>query len=423
MADVKLATLPAEQRLSAARAVAISKMPYFAAGIQSLVPREKTGFGKIGVTMRSILLYDPELLGEWTAAEAGTVILHEYMHIYLNHHARFMEMIRKGMADMSDARTWNHAGDMEINDNLVEAHLPLPGDPILPSTYNQPAHRTMEEYFIHLKQNNLVPPPPPGAGFAWGECGSGAGNAFDDEPPGSDPDGRSDVEQEVQRRSDSEQIVKHSQRGTVPGGLSRHASEQLEEPEISWTQKLAHKLGRAVTRKMGDIDYTPMTRARMQPAMDFMFGDESPILLGMDAPSVNVALILDDSGSMATDEINSVLAEAQGIIKAQGGAKLSVIVCDAAAHTVGEVRSAAEIGANMLNGGGGTDFRPAFEALEKLKPRPDVVVFGTDGYGAYPDEPPRDMDVIWLNCRGNIGVDWGEVIDLKFGEGCDEDAA
>lgn len=426
MVNVKLSTLPAEQRISAARAVARSKMPYFGNGITNLVPRPVAGFGEIGVTKQSILMYDPELLGKWTVAEAGTVILHEYMHIYLRHHARFMEMIRKGMATLADARVWNHAGDMEINDNLVEAHLSLPGNPILPSTYGLPVHRTAEEYFIALKKDDLVPPPSSGQGFQWGECGSGAGGVpFPDEPD-NDPDGRTPIEQEVQRRSDSAAIMQHAKnRGTVPGGLSRHAGADLEEPQISWGEQLAHRIGRAVLRKMGEFDYTPMVRARMQSGLDFVYGEESPVLLGMDAPTVNVALILDDSGSMGNGEIEVVLAEAEGIIRAQGGAKLSVIVCDAAAHSVAEVRSAAEIGAHMLNGGGGTDFRPAFEALDKLKPRPDIVVFGTDGYGAYPDEPPKGMDVIWLEVNGQIGVDWGEVIklDLKPEEDDDDAAA
>lgn len=424
MTDAKLSVLPAMQRISAARAKACAKMPYFRTGILNLVPRAISGSDKIGVTKRSILMYDPELLGKWTALEAGTVILHEYMHIYLRHHARFMAMTRKGLATLTDGRIWNHAGDCEINDNLVAAGLPLPGAPILPSTYGLPEHRMAEEYFVALKSGNLVPLPLGGSGFQWGACGSGAGNPMEGEPVDNDPDGRTEIEQEVQRRSDSVSITQHAKlHGNVPGGLARHAGKDLAEPEISWGEQLGHRIGRAATRKMGAIDYTPMVRARVQPAMDVMFGDDSPVLHGMDAPTLNIALILDDSGSMSTSEINAILSEAQGIIQSQGGAKLSVIVCDTVAHSVAEVRSAAEIGASMLNGGGGTDFRPAFKALADLKPRPDLVVFGTDGFGCYPDEPPAGMDVIWLEINGCIGVDWGEVIKLNAKLKAGDDAA
>ena len=74
----------------------------------------------------------------------------------------------------------------------------------------------------------------------------------------------------------------------------------------------------------------------------------------------------------------------------------------------------------MLNGGGGTAFEPAFEALANLRVKPDIVVFGTDGYGSYPEEP-KDMDVIWLCINGEILVDWGETIELTVGDDCADD--
>ena len=49
-------------------------------------------------------------------------------------------------------------------------------------------------------------------------------------------------------------------------------------------------------------------------------------------------------------------------------------------------------------GGGGTDFRPYFEALvDRMQhERPNIIVFATDGYGAAPDVGPVGIETIWL---------------------------
>jgi predicted metal-dependent peptidase len=49
-----------------------------------------------------------------------------------------------------------------------------------------------------------------------------------------------------------------------------------------------------------------------------------------------------------------------------------------------------------LKGGGGTDFVPVFEAAAHMRPRPEVLVFCTDGMGPAPAEPPYPLRVIWL---------------------------
>jgi len=423
--DPKLSVLPAGMRLSAARAKAYEHMPYFSVGIQSLVPKEFPGLGTLGVTEQSVLMVDSEALGQWTAPEAGGVVLHEYMHIFLRHSERFREMERKGIATLEDARLWNVAADCEINDNLAEAHIPLPditsedGSTIsahYPAKYDLPAHRPAEEYFIALKKKRDEDGDDgdQGSGPGWGQCGSGAGNPIPGEPE-NDPDGRSPIEQHVQRQSDAEQIQAAVARGNVPAGIAREANATLTPPVVSWQRRLEHRLGKAVSTKAGAVDYTFDHRCRIQGALEIMLGEECPVLPGMNAPSVNVALVIDTSGSMGDPQIIRLVSEAQGIIKSQGGAKLSIVVCDAEVHAVAEVKEAGEIRQHIA-GGGGTDFVPAFEALASLKTRPDVVVFGTDGYGRYPDAPPKGMDVIWLNLDGDIGVDWGEVINISVGD-------
>src|SRR5690349_24935045 len=66
-------------------------------------------------------------------------------------------------------------------------------------------------------------------------------------------------------------------------------------------------------------------------------------------------------------------------------------------------------------GRGGTDFRPAFAAAEKVYPRPDLLIYFTDGYGPVPDSPPRGMHTLWgLIPHRTAGAArpalWGDVV-------------
>ena len=63
-------------------------------------------------------------------------------------------------------------------------------------------------------------------------------------------------------------------------------------------------------------------------------------------------------------------------------------------------------------GGGGTDFRPVFDHIEKNEVAPDVLVFFTDTWGEFPAEPPP-YPVLWIVDVPGAHVPWGEMIHVK----------
>ena len=69
-------------------------------------------------------------------------------------------------------------------------------------------------------------------------------------------------------------------------------------------------------------------------------------------------------------------------------------------------------------GGGGTDFRPFFEALEERQIGPfdeqaHLAVYLTDGFGCFPDTEP-DVPMLWLAPTGSFGdFPWGDVARLE----------
>ena len=404
-------------RMALVRAYAGKMMPYFLSGLQNIRYRAMEGLGTFGMTDTGICLYDPELVKKLFIDEAATILLHEYLHDFFNHAERFREMVRRGALDSGDHELWNNAADAEINDNLEDARCVFPrpevigGEHVTPTSLGLAPHRPAEEYAMALKKKGQKKPRPGKSGE--GElpaCGSVSGNPLEGEPEEDDVDGRDPVERSLQHKRDSEKVAQHEkQRGSIPGGITGMADMHVGEPTIPWERELEAEVAKAARYKQGQADYTYSLRSRFQGSLEMIYGEEAPVMPGMWAPVAEVALVVDTSGSMYS-AIKKVVAEARGIIQTLGGARMTMVACDAQVHELKKIKSVEEL-TQGLKGGGGTDFRPAFDALLELpeKDRPDVVVFATDGYGYYPDEEPP-WKHIWLNVDGEISVDWGKEI-------------
>lgn len=441
-AERKLVSLRPEQRIAAARAAATQAMPYLTTGILDLIPRPVEGLGTMGVTANGILLYDEEVLAQLTPSEAGTILIHEYLHVWLRHAERVEALIRSGFATNKDRDTLNVAADCEINDDLEAAGLPLPHlpdsegnllPPQTPKLHGLPEGRTFEEYAYALlerkrKNQSQQPPqgdPPPqqppsdssqgGGEGGWGQCGSGGGNPLPSEAkhaPEDDPIARTPLDQEVTGKAVAEAIANAGKKqGSVPLGLLLEAEALLKPERIPWESLFAHVARNAVAYASGGGEMTYSRRSRRQAFYDELY-EPAPIAAGTHEPLAEIAFCADTSGSMI-GEVERVMGLARDVLKHLNGAQLTFLACDAKVHSVARLRSLQDI-QKHYKGGGGTDFRPAFEAIEKLSPRPDVLVYVTDGYGAYPREKPLGVEVVWLVVDGGeIRVDWGTVIEIQ----------
>lgn len=424
MADSKLSSLGPALRLPAARMVACNRMPYFSAGIEDLVPLVKEGIGAIGVTRGGVLVYDPELLGQWTAQEAGAVVIHEYLHIFLRHAARADAMRANGIMGPEDHGDWNVACDAEINDDLEAAGLKLPGingvECITPRSLGFPEHQSAEQYFALIKEKQQQKGGGKGAGKPMKDsgpkspgCGSGAGNPQEWEPEGSEAKAleRDQVSQDLTRQVTAERVVaRQKTRGDVPAGILAQAEGLIPKSEISWEDQLRTSVCATANFISGEGDYTFTVPNRMQSVLEDMYGDDAPVLPGEHCPLPRVLTVFDTSGSVSDADLLSMVGHTMGILDCLGGMAVTFMACDAEVHAVVEARCAKDIVAN-LKGRGGTDFRPAFRAIEKQRERPDVVVFQTDLYGPMPEHQPTGYKMIWLVTPGGAAPPlWGEVI-------------
>jgi predicted metal-dependent peptidase len=90
--------------------------------------------------------------------------------------------------------------------------------------------------------------------------------------------------------------------------------------------------------------------------------------------------------------------------------EITVAECDAAIHAVYKYRGKSP---EKITGRGGTAFQPVLDyAFEKMKPKPDAVIYLTDGYG---EENPRirgNIPVLWVLTNNGRKPKIGKVIEL-----------
>src|SRR5205823_3248819 len=98
---------------------------------------------------------------------------------------------------------------------------------------------------------------------------------------------------------------------------------------------------------------------------------QNVILPALRKPVPEVAVVCDTSASMSEKLLGQVLAEIDGLVRGVGlgPGKLRVVPCDATAHAVQRVSSAAQV---QLIGGGGTDMGEGIAACRRLRPPASV---------------------------------------------------
>lgn len=105
-----------------------------------------------------------------------------------------------------------------------------------------------------------------------------------------------------------------------------------------------------------------------------------------DKPSLLVAI--DTSASVSYEELQEIARHLQLL---HALADIVVVECDLVIQRIYPFRGKL----NAVKGRGGTDLRPVFESDVLGKFRPNGVVYFTDGYGPYPEEPPS-IPTLWV---------------------------
>jgi len=384
--------------LQAARVRAAHQRSYFAPALFNLVPVETTLIGSMAVDSQWRLYYNEAWLAAHTVEQNASLLVHEVSHLLRDHEGR------KKAAGIRDHRRWNTAGDCEINDDLQEEGLPLPGDPPLPARYGLRNGERAETYYHQL------PAPPRGDDHgAIGEgqdCGSGAHGErrfwelpADDGSEGGVP-GVDRIKAELVRRDVAQRIEATSIYDTdVPLAWRRWARATLA-PKVDYMATLRHTVRRALRYStLGRYDRTYRRPHRRQAC----YGEF--IMASFHQPRPRAGFLIDTSGSMGDSQLARAVSELGGLTRQIGyGAEVIVACCDAAVHDVRKAFTGTSI---ELYGGGGTDMGVGLRAfVERRNPPIDLLVIVSDCRTPWPaDVPP--FPVITVRVGEGAPPPWG----------------
>lgn len=437
--------MSAAQKMAQARAYVIYRNEYFSVGIHSLIPRPVPGIKTMGVTAGMVLYYDPDWLDTIDLDEIAGTVFHEALHVYGDHLERLIAL-GCDFTDPQSQQMGNIAADLAANSLLRKAGWKIPHG-YYPEDFGFPDSLSVEEYWqlLHKNpdktqktlqklagqsgdggegdqqggndpgksdQNNGQQPNKGGHKIGRGGCGGIVGNPqmkeLEEELDGEL--GRSSAEKKIIQQQMANEVREASQgRGNVPGEFLDQAPRPTERSKIPWPRTLMS----IATKLSGQIEGGGNEFSMAFPSKrSYVRGIIRP---GMIQHKLDPAFILDTSGSMGTKQMQDAVREVIGVMRSMG--------CDQAWFLQADTRVAAKpqrVSLRDLNrdleirGRGGTDFDEALEAAERLKPRPDLIFYMTDGDGSV-SHIPR-IPVIWVIVNSyykRAPAPWGKAVFVE----------
>lgn len=402
------------QKIAAIRLRAVKERPYFATALFALTMIRNPGLGTFATDIYGRMYWDPEMVGpgkEWTIVQGAWVLIHELGHWLRKHHERAKPMIENAECSLCVKRDSNVAMDCELNDDLVKEGAQLPDGVITPGKLGMPDGLLWEQYYDLLQKQNKNDghsvADHPVMVVCGPDCGSAAhGIPGDYElPPPTDgsSQGIRAAEGDLLRKAVAREIQAQASKfpGTVPGGWVRWAEQQLLPAQVPWERELAALVRHAYTTAMGMVDYS-----YQRPSRRGSFN--GVIMPALRRPKPEVSIVVDTSGSMSEPDLHAAICEVQGICKAIGQQSVPVICCDADVHGIQRVSRATDI---QLVGGGGTNMGVGIAEAQKL--RSHVIVVLTDGWTPWPDEPPKNSELV-IGVIRRVGED-EPAVDSEWG--------
>lgn len=242
--------------------------------------------------------------------------------------------------------------------------------------------------------------------------GGGAGNGGNDEKNHSDNEGCVDVGenglndqslqsmwQEISESIQTDLETFSKEQGTEAGSMLQ-SLRALNREKCDYRQFLSKFATRTEVMRLSpdEFDYIfytyGLTLYKDMPLIE-------PLEYREDKRIREFVIAIDTSGSVAGDQVQNFLQKTYTILKQEETFdrrfNLHIIQCDAKIQEDSVIRSQEDfdryIASMQIKGLGGTDFRPVFEYVEKLRRDRQFynlkgLLYFTDGYGTFPAKQP-----------------------------------
>jgi predicted metal-dependent peptidase len=328
-------------------------------------------------------------------AQQLAVVIHETLHVVLRHAYRFkqihngnMEKFNPQVANLcADAiviraiKQCPKIGPLEItNPYIITAE-----DIVTPEDLKKiPAQQWNFEMLYHYMLKKVD--------AAVEKFKSKFGQEPNDDLQGGDLQGGeekpSDPHMEKMENQIWKERFKRAAAGSEPGSILREVSKDLPDTNTPW-QKHFREFMIAHIMPTTTLDWSRPSRRLL--ASKGKLGYYEPGIqreLGVKTAGI----VIDTSGSIDPELLSKFIAETNAIME-QTGCNVVLICADAAVQSIDHFNE--PIKKNyQAKGGGGTDFRPAIEELEKHDI--DCCVYLTDMCGTFPEHKPS-YPVLWAS--------------------------
>lgn len=376
------------------------------------------------------IFFGPKFLDELSDSELDFIMMHEVLHVVLQH------CMRQGDCD---SEQFNIACDIVVNSNILLSNN-MNRNSIKLKKYGESMHIApdgKEGYEYTAEQvYAMLPPPPKNRKPKPALTGTQGGAGDDDEkgnPKGSTPGQAKQIQGKktdappvwddhsrwgkyeeddthrdvwVKRFEDACEAISildpSNQRGVLPLFAERLLKE-LRRPQTDWRTVLNDFIQEEVV----DYSFTPPDR-RFDESSFFL-----PDFNDKDALAKDILFMIDTSGSMSDDMITAAYSEVNGAIdQFNGKLKGWLGFFDAAIIKPKPFTSPDEFKIIKPAGGGGTDFQIIFEYVRKhmQDKLPTSIIILTDGYAPFPEEElAGGIPVLWLLNNEIVDPPWGKI--------------
>ena len=362
------------------------------------------------------IYFSPEFLEELSDKELDFVMMHEILHVVLQH------CLRQGERDNE---RFNIACDIVVNSNILLSNgmdlfsisLKKYGTlmHIAPNGKEGYGYTAEQVYEMLPKQKKT------GAGALEGNDsdrgkrrqseGGSQDSSWDNHTrwgTGRDEDVLRDVW--VKRFEDACKAIEirdaSNLRGTLPIFAQRMLKE-LKKPQTDWRTIL----NEFIQEEVADYSFTPPDRRFDGPFFLPDFNDKEDTV-------EDILFMIDTSGSMSDDMITAAYSEVKGAIdQFDGKLKGWLGFFDAAIIEPVPFESEDEFEIIKPAGGGGTDFQIIFEyVIKHMQDKlPASIIILTDGYAPFPQEHLAcGIPVLWLLNNENADPPWGKVARISL---------
>ena len=376
------------------------------------------------------IAFGPEFLDELSDEELDFVMMHEILHVVLQHCLR---------GEGWDRERYNIAADIVVNSNIMLENGGKPSSITL-SKYGESMHiapdgkeghlYTAEEVYEMLpfspkRKSGGRSELPMRGGHGSSESGR-AENKKKNPKNGQPTPGRWDdhsrwgkfEEDSVLRDVWVKQFAEtceaitvrdpSNSRGTLPM-FAQRLLEKLMKPQTDWRSIL----NEFIQEEINDYSFSPPDR-RFQDSPFFLpdFNEKSET-----DEAEDILFMIDTSGSISDQMMTAAYSEVKGAIDQFNGQLRGWLgFFDAAIIEPKPFSCLEEFIVIKPAGGGGTDFQIIFEYVDQYMQEnpPASIIILTDGCAPFPkEELANGIPVLWLINNEEVDPPWGKVARIK----------